>query len=76
MSQRSSFQANSILINALGKPVIVRMKGSRVIRGILKSFDIHMNLVLEDAEELEPTNKKLLTVVVRGDNVIMISPTT
>jgi len=37
---------------------------------------MHMNLVLEEAVEIVDENnaKKLGAIVVRGDNVIMISP--
>jgi small nuclear ribonucleoprotein len=69
-----------ILNNALGKPVIIKLKGNRSFRGTLDGYDIHMNLVLDDAEELlnnesnDENIKKLGSVVVRGDNVVYISP--
>jgi len=69
-----------ILNNALGKPVIIKLKGNRSFRGTLDGYDVHMNLVLDNAEELsldESNNenvKKLGTVVIRGDNVVYISP--
>ncbi|MDF1558093.1 MAG: LSm family protein [ANME-2 cluster archaeon] len=65
-----------ILNNTLGKSVIIKLKGERIFRGTLEGYDIHMNLVLENAEELKEgkTENKLGTVVVRGDNVVYISP--
>ncbi|NTV79388.1 MAG: small nuclear ribonucleoprotein, partial [Clostridiales bacterium] len=42
-----------ILNNALNTPVIVRLKGAREFRGNLQGYDVHMNLVLEEAEELK-----------------------
>ncbi|MCK4928128.1 MAG: small nuclear ribonucleoprotein [Methanosarcinales archaeon] len=65
-----------ILNNTLGKSVIIKLKGERIFRGTLEGYDIHMNLVLENAEELKEgeAEKKLGTVVVRGDNVVYISP--
>ncbi|MCS7366001.1 MAG: LSm family protein [archaeon GB-1867-035] len=69
---------SEILFKSLGGLVLVKLKGGRVFRGILKSFDQHLNLVLEDAEELSSNgeSKKLGTLIIRGDNVILISPTT
>jgi len=35
-----------------------------------------MNLILTDSEEIQPdgSGKKIGTIVIRGDNVILISP--
>jgi len=65
-----------MLEKSLGKMVIVRLKGGRSLRGRLKGFDQHLNLVLEDTEDISNTEniKKLGVIIVRGDNVIMISP--
>ncbi|OYT31905.1 MAG: RNA-binding protein [Thermoprotei archaeon] len=64
-----------LLQKSLGNMVLVRLKGGRELRGILKSFDQHLNLVLMDAEEMkESKQRKLGTVIVRGDNVMIISP--
>ncbi|MCD4766912.1 MAG: small nuclear ribonucleoprotein [Methanosarcinales archaeon] len=65
-----------ILNNTLGKPVIIKLKGERIFRGTLEGYDIHMNLVLDNAKELSDSeNEKTLgTVVIRGDNVVYISP--
>ncbi|MFQ5710795.1 MAG: LSM domain-containing protein [Candidatus Geothermarchaeales archaeon] len=64
------------LRDSLMKPVIVRVKGSRTIRGILTGFDEHLNLVLKKAEfiDKEGNAMDLGDVVLRGDNVILISP--
>ncbi|MDD1656851.1 MAG: RNA-binding protein [Methanomicrobiales archaeon] len=57
------------------QPVIVSLKGNREIRGILQGYDVHMNLVLDRAEEMvEGAMQKRGTLIVRGDNVIYISP--
>jgi small nuclear ribonucleoprotein len=64
-----------VLNNALNTPVIVRLKGAREFRGNLQGYDVHMNLVLEEAEELrEGETRKLGTVIIRGDNVVYVSP--
>ena len=67
--------AAEILQEALGGTVLVRLKGGREVRGILKSFDQHLNLVLDNAEEMkENRSRKLGLIIVRGDNVVLVSP--
>jgi small nuclear ribonucleoprotein len=68
--------ATKIFEDSLGKVVLVELKGGRSVRGKLYSFDQHMNLVLEDAEDVLSSNntKKIGTIIVRGDNVILVSP--
>jgi len=65
-----------LLEESLGKVVLVRLKGGRSLRGRLRGFDQHLNLVLEDAEDISNPNdaKKLGVIIVRGDNVVLISP--
>ena len=72
----SEFGATEILSESLGSFVLVKLKGGREVRGLMKSFDQHLNLVLENAEELmiEKDPKKLGTIIVRGDNVVIVSP--
>jgi small nuclear ribonucleoprotein len=64
------------LETSMGKVVLIKLKGGKVIRGTLQGFDQHMNLSLEKAEEVaeEGQSKSLGTLIVRGDNIIMISP--
>lgn len=63
------------LKEALNSNVLIRLKGDKEIRGTLKAFDVHMNLVLDDAEEKEGEhNKKLGKVILRGDTVVYVSP--
>ena len=66
----------SVLQASANKNVIVELKGKREYRGVLDGYDPHMNLVLKNAEEIVEGEsvRKLSTVIVRGDNVIYISP--
>jgi small nuclear ribonucleoprotein len=65
-----------ILNKSLNAPIIVRLRGGREFRGELHGYDVHMNLVLGKAEELKDgeVTRKLGTIVVRGDNVVYVSP--
>jgi len=65
-----------LLEESLGKIVLVKLKGDRRIRGRLEGYDQHMNLFLEDAEEILSNNetRSLGPIILRGDNVVIISP--
>lgn len=58
------------------KRVIVELKNGKQFVGELKAFDIHINVVLENAEEREngDIKRQLGIVFLRGDTIIMISP--
>jgi len=64
------------LNNSRNKRVIVDLKNNSQIIGNLKAFDIHINIVLEDAEERKDgeLKRKLGVVFLRGDTIILISP--
>ena len=68
--------AVKVLDESINKIVLIKLKGNKTIRGNLLGFDQHMNLLLDQTEEIpsEGDSKELGTLVVRGDNVIMISP--
>lgn len=61
---------------ARNKRVLVELKNGKQYLGKLKAFDIHVNIVLEDAEERfeGETKRKLGVVFIRGDTIIIISP--
>ena len=68
--------AVKVLDESINEVVLIKLKGNKTIRGNLLGFDQHMNLLLDQSEEIpsEGDSKELGTIVVRGDNVIMISP--
>ncbi|MBS3108287.1 small nuclear ribonucleoprotein [Candidatus Woesearchaeota archaeon] len=63
------------LNNARNKRVILELKNQKQFIGKLKAFDIHINAVLDDAEEYVDgqLRKKMGTVFVRGDTIIYIA---
>lgn len=64
------------LNEARGKRVVVELKNKQQIIGKLKAFDIHINTVLDDAEEWEAgvLKRKIGKAFIRGDTIILISP--
>lgn len=61
---------------ARNKNVMVDLKNGYRYVGKLRAFDIHINIVLEDAEEHYngEAKRKLGTVFVRGDTITIITP--
>ena len=57
------------------KRIIVELKNNKQYTGKLKSFDIHINIVIEDVEERMngEMTRKLGTVFIRGDTITVIS---
>jgi small nuclear ribonucleoprotein len=71
-----SEMATKILEDSLGRIVLVRLRGGKKLRGKLRGFDQHLNLVLDETDDITDVEnvKKLGSIIVRGDNVIIISP--
>jgi small nuclear ribonucleoprotein len=63
------------LNKARNQRVILDLKNGRQLVGKLKAFDIHINVVLDDAEERVDgeVKRKLGNIFVRGDTIIMIA---
>ena len=65
-----------LLDEAKGKGVMVELKSGKQIVGTLVAFDMHINMVLEDADEMEngQTLRKLGNIFIRGDTIVFVSP--
>ncbi|NPE26411.1 small nuclear ribonucleoprotein [Methanococcoides sp. SA1] len=65
-----------LLNSAKGKEILVQLKSGKQFVGKLLAFDIHINVVLEAAKEVEngeQTTSYGLTFL-RGDTIVFISP--
>ena len=65
-----------LLNSSKGKEVLVILKNQKCISGTLITFDININIVLDNAKEMENNEikKSLGLIFIRGDSVIYISP--
>ena len=74
---------------SLDEKVYVKMRNDREIRGKLHAYDQHLNMILGDVEEIvttveiddeteeeifKQTKRNIPMLFVRGDGVILISP--
>ena len=59
-----------------GKEILVHLKNDRQLVGTLLAFDIHVNVVLDNAKELvnNEVKRSLGLTFLRGDTIIYISP--
>jgi len=69
-----SYDITTLMNDNKDKVVLIRFRNTKTIQGILKEFDIHMNLTLEDAEDISDEKpEKLGKILIRGDNILSIS---
>ena len=67
-------EISTAMANCQGKSVLLRLRNSKTIQGILIDFDIHMNLTMDDAEDIsEEKHASLGKILLRGDNILAIS---
>ena len=65
-----------VLNASKGKEILVQLKNNKQMVGKLLAFDIHINIVLDNAKEIEngEQSKSYGLAFVRGDTIIFISP--
>ena len=54
-----SYEISTLMNNNKDKVVSIKLRNTKTIQGILKEFDIHMNLTLEDAEDVSAESRYL-----------------
>ena len=67
-------EISTLMRNNKDNVISLRLRNTRTIEGVLKDFDIHMNLSLDNAEDVsEEKHEKLGKILLRGDNILSIS---
>ena len=70
-----SSEIDKILDSCINKIIMIKLKNRTIIRGNLKAYDQHMNLILTEVEDItEDKVKNLDKIVLRGDNILIVSP--
>ena len=65
-----------LLNSAKGKEVLVQLKSDRQLVGTLLAFDIHINVVMDNAKEVSggEVKRNIGLTFLRGDTIIFIAP--
>jgi small nuclear ribonucleoprotein len=67
-------EISTLMSNSKNKSVLLRLRNNKTIKGNLLDFDVHMNLSLDDAEDVtDEKPQKLGKILLRGDNVLIVS---
>lgn len=67
-------EISTLMSNSKGKVVLLRLRNTKTLQGTLKDFDIHMNLTMENAEDISnEKHEQLGKILLRGDNIIAVS---
>ncbi len=69
---------SSEIINALDdyldEVIVIKLRNKKTIQGNLQNFDQRMNLILTDSKDITGDHAKNLdNVLLRGDNIILVS---
>ncbi|MDD3398177.1 MAG: LSM domain-containing protein [Candidatus Methanomethylophilaceae archaeon] len=66
----------ALLEKSIDKRISLLLKDNRTLEGKLTGYDDYMNMVLEDTAERtsDDQERRLGTVILRGNNVVSISP--
>jgi small nuclear ribonucleoprotein len=73
-----SFEIVKILDECVDKVIVIKLRNKKTIQGNLRAFDQQMNLILTDTKDVtedvtEDDDKNLDKILLRGDNIIMVS---
>ena len=70
---------SELIDRCIGSQIWVIMKGDKEIVGTLRGFDVYVNMVLEDVQEIETTPEgkritKLDQILLNGNNIAVLVP--
>ncbi len=63
-----------VLGSSVDKRILIKTKFGETITGVLKAFDSHINIWLDEAKIQGEKELNLGKVLIRGDNIVYISP--
>ncbi len=67
-------EISTLMSNSKNKSVLLRLRNNKTIKGSLLDFDVHMNLTLDNAEDVsDEKSEKLGKILLRGDNILVVS---
>ena len=67
-------EISTLMNQSKDKSLLLRLRNNKTVKGTLIDFDVHMNLTLENAEDIsEEKSTKLGKILLRGDNILAIS---
>jgi small nuclear ribonucleoprotein len=59
-------EISTLMSNSKNKSVLLRLRNNKTIKGNLLDFDVHMNLTLDDAEDVTTeTSEKLGKILLK-----------
>jgi small nuclear ribonucleoprotein len=83
MERRISNRPIDYLKDSIDKIILIKVKRNRLFRAKLMSFDEHLNIFIENAEQIfeyqdedgniREEHEDLGSIVIRGDNIIFIN---
>lgn len=61
---------------ARGSKILAELKNGSQFVGILRAFDVHLNTVLDDAQEIidGEVKRSMGRILLRGDSIVVLSP--